>query len=884
MVAEVPPPGSVRPLVCPVLLVGLGSAASRGISDFWSEERTRNPQAELTKTATVLVRRDLEDQSISLLQDVSEVRIDFPGLFGSLSSDKNWSGRTWNLTDSVLTASPGGCRAMGRVAFRWSEFRIRAALDQQIRRLGQLDPRVQIQTIVIADAASATGTGMVWDVASSVQEYRQVSSVEIALVIPGQEAPQLLKETDKANLGALLLETTFLRGSDLDPEMFKLAAPRGLPFKGLFSRFYLVEGSERDQEEAASRYGLRSFLYGKLAVPLASQNPFDLERLRESRIGEAPGDRQRFPFSTSALIRLRDGAAVTDRSPTGGARTEVRQAGPKMISEPVRKSVCRSDRDSSIAGKLSLWCRQVENRADDLARDLLGWSEDLAHRSRSDGSPPVGGAFQFFETIFFLKESAEKSELFLESNENWFTLGPWQEFNQVNVELLDDLSGVNERAQFKEALLAKMKSAPPAGYLKILKDWLPNRNWFAKFWRIIFHRNYFYHSCRILRELLGAEEPLINSSGRPLRDFTISRIAARLLISKLANIGGDLSAATSPSPPEPRSVGSAAGPSPSAAEDAAPEAYPTESGVGDFVSRAISACWTRCTRLTSEIGEQRLVVALDKKLTGGISLEWLRSQLNPLPGKEPPNVVLVKGDDNEIQVLVENLFLPLTAFAARFKPYVEAFLSSRNPELHVFDSGVLESGLFSRSPFEILTCGNPDCTRDLRNLAPGVLDCPQCGRRIRWRCGNKDCRFIFRKDDEAAIRSRTCPSCHGFNHAGWWICTRHGRMAVINPIEDRICSRCVKEGKISGSQSSASQFGCGPFPRDRDCPNCTRVRALDPNWMVYRIPEEMIDYCKMGVASVESEKATILSKRHGWLDGIRCPRCQTVLLPSSEEP
>jgi len=167
-------------------------------------------------------------------------------------------------------------------------------------------------------------------------------------------------------------------------------------------------------------------------------------------------------------------------------------------------------------------------------------------------------------------------------------------------------------------------------------------------------------------------------------------------------------------------------------------------------------------------------------------------------------------------------------------------------------------------------CGNPDCTYDLTNVARNILECPECHRPIKSRCGNLDCgadNLHERNDIDNNNPPTNCPSCGKFLRTYWWQCEKH--QTVISR-ESKYCRQCLEEyaaGKILFNDVEKA-FDVVPYIL---CPGCINNRKKDPfeiNFLdVYNnIPDNLVGKA----LSVYYNKKTSRG---------RCPKCNSQLLP-----
>jgi hypothetical protein len=173
-------------------------------------------------------------------------------------------------------------------------------------------------------------------------------------------------------------------------------------------------------------------------------------------------------------------------------------------------------------------------------------------------------------------------------------------------------------------------------------------------------------------------------------------------------------------------------------------------------------------------------------------------------------------------------------------------------------------------------CGNDGCPCDITATPRTQRTCPNCRRPIRTRCGNPECTHEL----PPGCSERVCPGCGGFNYGAWWRCARHGKVEEVVPIDKERCPRCVREHQRDSSHFPLESIG---LRADRAavmlCPNCRRRRARDPEQPVFEIPSVLQPFVRDGVNGHALRRFGALAGEAGLVERLRCPVCDTWLIP-----
>lgn len=225
--------------------------------------------------------------------------------------------------------------------------------------------------------------------------------------------------------------------------------------------------------------------------------------------------------------------------------------------------------------------------------------------------------------------------------------------------------------------------------------------------------------------------------------------------------------------------------------------------------------------------------------------------------------------EDRIIIVVDDLFYPAEAINSIYDYHTQYFRHPTPHFLHIhrdwpneFPPLITRPGARGR-----VTCGNPNCTFDLKTVDRARILCPGCHRPIRNRCGNRQCLsddLGTRPDLDAIVSSGTCPYCRKTLRTYWWTCPDHGDV----PIDKATCPRCVREGQ-RGRMARRPDFD-GAFT----CPGCVSKGVDEPFVVAGELHPFVID----GVDNHDYVRA------HKVIDAQlnrcgHCPKCGTLLVP-----
>jgi hypothetical protein len=188
-------------------------------------------------------------------------------------------------------------------------------------------------------------------------------------------------------------------------------------------------------------------------------------------------------------------------------------------------------------------------------------------------------------------------------------------------------------------------------------------------------------------------------------------------------------------------------------------------------------------------------------------------------------------------------------------------------------------GRFSTAKAVAVRCGNAGCDYDISPVSRTEAACPGCSNPIRSRCGNENC-GLDRLHERKERNEKSCPECHGFNHAAWWCCNRHERMPFEISIEKERCPRCIEEHNDEPLKRRTSEISMRPdIVLNLTCPSCMDIKGSKPGHTEFRVRPDLRPFYLDGVSGHDSEAFRKLAEKYKLPDGFRCPQCRAHLIP-----
>lgn len=242
-------------------------------------------------------------------------------------------------------------------------------------------------------------------------------------------------------------------------------------------------------------------------------------------------------------------------------------------------------------------------------------------------------------------------------------------------------------------------------------------------------------------------------------------------------------------------------------------------------------------------------------------------------------------EGSRIWLYYEDLFNP-PEHVRNVDEYFRTYSSQRFKELFHIDRRFLENSTFKKEVHSqratvVVTCGNDPCRENISNLSREEHICPSCGKMIRSRCGNSDCgeNALDRKPEEDR-HAKNCPACNGFNYAAWWCCTRHGKIPHEVPIDKERCPRCIELHQEDPLAYPQNRISVRPDVRAAlRCPHCEEEQKKDSRYEPFTIPRKLRPFYEHGVNGHDREIFLRLASDLRLPQGIRCPKCRTILIP-----
>jgi Tubulin like len=237
---------------------------------------------------------------------------------------------------------------------------------------------------------------------------------------------------------------------------------------------------------------------------------------------------------------------------------------------------------------------------------------------------------------------------------------------------------------------------------------------------------------------------------------------------------------------------------------------------------------------------------------------------------------------SRIWIYAEDLFNP-PEHIFNLDEYFRRYNSQQHKELFHIDRRLLLNPAFkdinSETSSIVVYCGNKNCDCNISGQPRSQTLCPKCGRPIRTRCGNEGC-TANDLDRPEHREAKQCHSCGGYNHAGWWRCCRHGKVAVDVPIDKARCPRCIAEYQRDPIAWPLDKISVRPDLEDAiDCPRCADRHAKEPSYEPYKIPPELLRFYRNGVNGHDLLTFRHLAHALHLPGEVRCPKCRTVLIP-----
>ena len=162
-------------------------------------------------------------------------------------------------------------------------------------------------------------------------------------------------------------------------------------------------------------------------------------------------------------------------------------------------------------------------------------------------------------------------------------------------------------------------------------------------------------------------------------------------------------------------------------------------------------------------------------------------------------------------------------------------------------------------------CGNPGCSKDIRDLDRTEITCPDCGKPILNRCGDRDCKadnLLHRHQQDGidvlggAPRPRECPSCKNAMRTAWWVCEREEHQHCYISTNSAICELCVED--CNAGKLDPEDICKRPDADRRDCHGCllgdgccSHHACSDVCGDVVTIGRDLLCYYRNGVREAE---------------------------------
>ncbi len=237
---------------------------------------------------------------------------------------------------------------------------------------------------------------------------------------------------------------------------------------------------------------------------------------------------------------------------------------------------------------------------------------------------------------------------------------------------------------------------------------------------------------------------------------------------------------------------------------------------------------------------------------------------------------------SRIWIYYEDLFNP-PEHIRNLDEYFRSYSSQKYKELFHIDRRMLDNPVFreinSGTSTLVLTCGNPGCRENISSQPRTELVCRKCGLPIRSRCGNERCTENNLHNHPQGT-AKACPICEGFNHAAWWRCERHGKIAVEIPIDKPRCPLCIEEHRNNPVAWPETQISVRPDLLDSvPCPRCEDLHMKNTGHAIFYIPKPLLRFYRHGVNGHDRPEFLRLAELFKLPGKCRCPNCRTLLIP-----
>ncbi len=239
-------------------------------------------------------------------------------------------------------------------------------------------------------------------------------------------------------------------------------------------------------------------------------------------------------------------------------------------------------------------------------------------------------------------------------------------------------------------------------------------------------------------------------------------------------------------------------------------------------------------------------------------------------------------DGSKIWIYFEDLFNP-PEHIRNLDEYYRSYQSQEFKEVFHIDRRMLDNPLFRDvngiTSRIVAGCGNQGCQENILGLSTSTHVCPGCRLPIRSRCGNERC-TEGALHQQAKGLEKSCPACGEFNHAAWWRCDRHGKVAVEIPIDKERCPRCIEEHLNDRTGYPSAKISVRPdLLTSEPCPRCTDLAEKNPSHCVFLVREDLLPFYRNGVNGHDRDDFLRLADRYKMPDRFRCPNCRTHLIP-----
>ncbi len=788
--------------------------------------------------------------------------------------------RTW---DDLEEGSAGGCRSLGRLALFAQDELVLDLLQQSLSRMRTASPLGDegCRIAFVAALGGGTGSGILADLTYLVQRCSNESRRLAYLLLPSPLEPATSRSVGNAYAGLREIQSLKYQGVAFEssfPRVPRLTAQKGMaePWERIF--LFQMAGSDANSLDTSIEKMARSLvapLHRTLQIEIARANNRRLHIRAEN--GEKSSDAAfsacgalwHFPVPTTIEHPpLPAGIEKTNTpiAPPTRKGVESPMASDWLFRLRIDSKLCQG-RDKliiEIREKLTLRSRQAEHGTFRNLRELQEAVNEitsiLEDPSVSNDGPPLSINEGVLATLDRFAEVKHDIELGVQEY-----LSEESKLRQVEVEASKeaDLASGGKSVQDNDEKLVR-RLADLVNDNKEGARFI-NKHWLVRWWRSKEGLEIVRQRCADMLEI--AENPRFREAIKDL----LGRRASLLLESSAFESASESVSGSGERSSDKRAVETEVprgGPSPAESQE----------NWNSWLAGAAKECRSNTfSRTTANPDSQRYAIALIPKATIMRVEELTQASVEP---QLDIHCKIVRHNGRELFFYFEDVFHTAHDIV-NLREMKEAYFRGPNPELFHIDRRFLEDPAFTDLCDDDLTtvlCGNSGCQGTLANVPRDALVCPKCYLPILSRCGNLGCRLNdlhLRVDG----KTKSCPSCGGFNHGAWWPCSQHGKNPVAVPIDKERCPCCIMQHQEDPIRFPSQSIGVRPDLEAVACPKCRMLALGDSSHLIFYVRTDLLPFYLNGVNGHDSANMAALVEKYKLPDSFRCPNCQTHLIP-----